>query len=442
MELSETAKTLLTQFTDEVIGMLLAILAFLFLILFVYRLHIRRRLRNFFHQIPASEVKNYLDSIISNGHALRSSFSYREGFDLENRTPSVMPLTNLPLNGANSEANVPSEELGQRDAEIASLKSQIGEKNKTMRELEEMLATARESQDGDSGQEEKLKNEVATLKAQLDQASQSSNNDESETKLQNMVQERDQLKERLDAYELIEEDLANLKRFQEENQKLKAEIEGFRNRPEVANPTPQTAPEENISQGPSSPGESASVAQSVPPEQEQANVAKGQPLEEQASAQLPQEELAKEEPIAVAEGAPLKEDVPVKVAQELTPEEESLKRVLDVTETIDTPTTIVKGGEAEVEPEMVHRVSGGGDAQVPEESGQIPDNSADGAGEDSEAKSLDQALNENIVDNLDDQAIEDLKSDDLEKGEPEVPANEGNQKSAEELLSEFEKMLG
>ena len=440
MELTETTRTILTQFTDEVIGMLLATLAFLFLILFIYRLYTRRRLRSFFHQIPASEVKNYLDSIISNGHALKSSFSYREGFDLENRTPSVLPLADLPSSGINTETKIPSEELSQKDAEIASLKSQIGEKNKTVHELEEMLSSARTADGGNSQEEEKLKNEIQELKSKLEQAPDG----KSEQELENAVKERNKLKERLDEYELIEEDLANLKRFQEENQKLKEELEALRNSPL---PTDNNVAEEAPSKENPPQEEAVNIPQENRTQEEVAQTVQGNQAQEQeeainvASGNSPQEES-----VSMVKDPPKEQEASKKIqnTSQTSPEEESLKKILDVTEVINTPKEIVKGENINTDENVVHRISGE-NVESPEKDhliqGQQPSENEDDS-IDSKAKSLSEVLDENAITDLDDDPTYDLKSDKLEKEESEVPANEGNQKSAEELLSEFEKMLG
>ena len=455
MELTETTRTILTQFTDEVIGMLLATLAFLFLILFIYRLYVRRRLKSFFHQIPASEVKNYLDSIISNGHALKSSFSYREGFDLDNRTPSVLPLADLPLSGTNTETKIPSEELSQKDAEIASLKSQIGEKTKTVRELEEMLSSARENGGGDGQEAERLKNELQEMKSQLEKMP----DDKSEEELQNVVQERNKFKERLEEYELIEEDLANLKTFQEENQKLKKELEALRNRP---------VPEDNMvyEAAVNTPTEEIPLKEN-PPQKESVDVVKESAAGKKEVSQKIQdtsdpsseESLQKvldvteviDDPTRTIKGekADIHEkeslqkvldvtevtDDPTKIIKGEkagTDEEESLQKIFDATEVIDDSKKIVKGEKTSTDENVVQKISG-------ENIEHSEDNELTNV---SETKSLSEVLDENAISDLDDDPIEDLKADELEKEEAEVPANEGNQKSAEELLSEFEKMLG
>ncbi len=316
MEFVETIRTILTQFTDEAIGILLAILAVLLTMLMVYWLYNRRRFRQFSHQIPASVVKNYLDSIIFNSNALKSSLFRGGGLKLGEGVPSVVPANHLSFGGTTVEGGEDSEGFAQKNAEIASLRLQIGEKNKTVEELERMLSSS--GGGGKTFEEEntKLKNEIEELKSQL--VKPSANNGD---QLDSVTKERDKLKERLMEYEIIEEDLANLKRFQEENQKLKEVIDKLK-------------------------------AGGVEPVKEEA------PLEGPVA-----EEAPEEEPIVEA-----------------------------IAEEAETETAL-----EEPEPEAV---------------------------EEEEIEADDSAM---------EAAQEEM---------PEIPANEGKQKSAEELLSEFEKMLG
>ena len=63
-----------------------------------------------------------------------------------------------------------------------------------------------------------LKQEVQSLQVKLQEAQAAGSGNEE------LVSELETLRERLKEYEIIEEDLANLKRLQQENDQLKAEI--------------------------------------------------------------------------------------------------------------------------------------------------------------------------------------------------------------------------
>jgi hypothetical protein len=222
----ESIKLFLTQYTDETIKISISVLVLVFIINLLYWRYNRKKFRKLTHQIPATVVKNYLDSIIANSNALKSSLFRGGGLDVGEGIPSVLPTGDLPTGGA----GVSSEELAQKNAEIASLRGQIADKDKTIAELEKLLAAARESNGGgiSDAEAKALNDQIADLKAQLEAAKAAGGgggDPEAAAKLDQITKERDELKERLMEYEIIEEDLANLKKFQQENAQLKKTIE-------------------------------------------------------------------------------------------------------------------------------------------------------------------------------------------------------------------------
>jgi len=236
----ESLRLVLTQFTDETISISLAVLVVVFASLVAYWFYNRRRFHQLSHQIPASVVKNYLDSIIANSTALKSSLFRGGGLELGEGIPSILPTSDLPSGGI-AVGSDNSEALAQKNAEIANLKSLVGQKDATIAELEKMLEAARASNGGGISEEEAgiLKSEVDSLKAQLEEANAalegavagggSGGDAELDAQIESVTKERDELKERLMEYEIIEEDLANLKKFQQENEQLKktiAELKG------------------------------------------------------------------------------------------------------------------------------------------------------------------------------------------------------------------------
>ena len=80
----ESIRVILTQFTDETISIFLAVLVIVFAALIAYWVYNRRKFHQLSHQIPASVVKNYLDSIIANSTALKSSNVVRLEFITKN----------------------------------------------------------------------------------------------------------------------------------------------------------------------------------------------------------------------------------------------------------------------------------------------------------------------------------------------------------------------
>ncbi len=255
----ESLRLVLTQFTDETISISLAVLVVVFASLVAYWFYNRRRFHQLSHQIPASVVKNYLDSIIANSTALKSSLFRGGGLELGEGIPSILPTSDLPSGGI-AVGSDNSEALAQKNAEIANLKSLVGQKDATIAELEKMLEAARASNGGGISEEEAgiLKSEVDSLKAQLEEANAalegavagggSGGDGELDAQIESVTKERDELKERLMEYEIIEEDLANLKKFQQENEQLKktiAELKGGATEeeaPAVEEPAAEEAP--------------------------------------------------------------------------------------------------------------------------------------------------------------------------------------------------------
>ncbi len=230
----ESIRLILTQFTDETMSIVIAILVLVFSVLVAYWYYNRRKFHQLSHQIPASVVKNYLDSIIANSNALKSSLFRGGGLDVEEGIPAILPTSELPTGGV-SVGGGNSEALAQKNAEIANLKSLLSQKDATISELEKMLEAARSNSGGGITQEEYdiVKSEVTGLKNQLEEAnsalevakSAGSGDSASSAQLDQISSERDELKERLMEYEIIEEDLANLKKYQQENEQLKKTIE-------------------------------------------------------------------------------------------------------------------------------------------------------------------------------------------------------------------------
>ncbi len=245
----ESIRLVLTQFTDETMSIVIAVLVVVFSVLVAYWYYNRRKFHQLSHQIPASVVKNYLDSIIANSNALKSSLFRGGGLEVGEGIPAILPTSELPTGGI-SLGGASSEELASKNAEIANLKSLLSQKDATIAELEKMLEAARSSNGGGISQEEYdiVKSEVTGLKNQLeeansalDEARASSGGNDSSAELDKVTGERDELKERLMEYEIIEEDLANLKKYQQENEQLKKELAALKG---GSAPVAETAPVE------------------------------------------------------------------------------------------------------------------------------------------------------------------------------------------------------
>ncbi len=121
---------------DNVFFISLSVLFLLAVLIIVYWFYTRRKMQELKHQIPAAVIKNYLDSVIQNSNALKSSLFRGGGLDLADGVPSVVPAGSLQSSGA----GVDPQMLAQKNAEIAALQGQIGTKDSQIKELERQLA--------------------------------------------------------------------------------------------------------------------------------------------------------------------------------------------------------------------------------------------------------------------------------------------------------------
>jgi hypothetical protein len=233
----ETIKHIFTNFNDDTIIIFSFMAIFFACIIIAYWLYNRKKFQELSHQIPASVVKNYLDSIIQNSTALKSSLFRGGGLDLGQGIPSVVPVQELPTGNVGGPSQ---EELNQKNAEIQSLNARLAEKDATIDDLNKRLAEGSGAPPVDTAPLEK---EIEDLKAKLAEASSGSGDaGEVQKQLDTVSKERDELKERLMEYEIIEEDLANLKKLQQENEELKKQLADG-GAPAAAEPAPAPEPE-------------------------------------------------------------------------------------------------------------------------------------------------------------------------------------------------------
>jgi outer membrane murein-binding lipoprotein Lpp len=244
-----------SQFSDETLIITLSILILVLVILVVYWHYNKKKFHQLSHQIPASVLKTYLDSIIQNSTSLKSSLFRGGGLEIGNGIPSVVPVGDLPI--GNVSVGDSSEELNQKNAEISSLTQRLADKDRQLGELDAKLREAQAASltSGGGGSSEEvaiLQAEIEKLRAELEAlrsaAPAAGGDDAMAAQLADVTKERDELKERLMEYEIIEEDLANLKRLQQENDQLKKTIAELQaGSPPAAEaapaPTPEPTPE-------------------------------------------------------------------------------------------------------------------------------------------------------------------------------------------------------
>ena len=81
---------LLAKFNQEFLYIAVAVLFVILALIIVYWVYYRKKLHDLTHQIPASVVKNYLDSIIANSNSLKSSLFRGGGLEMMMRKAGVL----------------------------------------------------------------------------------------------------------------------------------------------------------------------------------------------------------------------------------------------------------------------------------------------------------------------------------------------------------------
>lgn len=221
----ESLITLLDKFTPEILVILSGLLV-ITTTLFLWLWFANRRSYNLLrHQLPASVVKQYLDTVIQNSNTLKNAL-FRGG--VEGLDPLSLPQgQGSPVNteqiaqfisksnpqvlvsgGDDSELRA---QLNQKISELAALQSQLSSAQSAKRELESSFAGAQAR--------------IKELEALLAQAGKSGGADSAlAAELEKIKKERNEFQNKLKEYEIIEDDLANLKRLQQENQQLKRSL--------------------------------------------------------------------------------------------------------------------------------------------------------------------------------------------------------------------------
>ncbi len=212
----ESLISLLDKFTPEILVILSGLLV-ITTTLFLWLWFANRRTYNLLrHQLPASVVKTYLDSVIQNSNTLKNAL-FRGDAGAEG---AAVPVTSAMLSGVpDLMAQAPAtsgamdallrEQLQQKLAELAAIQAQLNQSNVVKKDLESNLA----------GSQARVK-ELEAMLANLPKGA-GGGDAALAGELQTVTKERNELRDRLKEYEIIEDDLANLKRLQQENEQLK-----------------------------------------------------------------------------------------------------------------------------------------------------------------------------------------------------------------------------
>lgn len=240
--MTETVRLILTKFTDETITVFSLLLLVTMVGIIIYWFYNRKKFHQLSHEIPASVVKNYLDSIIQNSNSLKSSLFRGGGLEIGNGVPSVVQVGDLPSSASISFGSG-REEITQKNAEISALLQKLNDRQKQIIDLEKTIQDLSAGK-GMGAETDLLKKDllmahqrIKELEALLVAARAASGGDaELQKELNAVTNERNEIRERLKEYAIIEEDLANLKRLHQENDQLKAEIIAMKRGGAVAAP--------------------------------------------------------------------------------------------------------------------------------------------------------------------------------------------------------------
>lgn len=210
-----------SQLTVLLLGLSLIVLAVFVWVWFFNR----RKYQHLKHQIPASVVKNYLDSIIQNSTALKSSLFRGGGLDVDaNGIPSVLPLADLPAGTQAKAADLTMDDSAAR-AQLANIQALLKEKENIIKDLENKIDQLNGEARTKDERIKELERLLAEAQASGNQGSGSGDSSKLQEELKAAIQERDELRDELKQFEIISDDLADLKRLKQENALLKKSLE-------------------------------------------------------------------------------------------------------------------------------------------------------------------------------------------------------------------------
>ena len=200
--MTETIRLILTKFTDETITIFSLLLLVTMVGIIIYWFYNRKKFHQLSHEIPASVVKNYLDSIIENSNSLKSSLFRGGGLDIGNGIPSVVQIGDLPSSKSIG-IGVGSEEVSQKNAEIAALHQKLSDRQRQIQDLEKTIQDLSAGK-GLGAESEILKKDLAQsqqkardLESQLVEAMTRSGGDtEVQKELVSVTNERNEIRER------------------------------------------------------------------------------------------------------------------------------------------------------------------------------------------------------------------------------------------------------
>ena len=417
------------KYTLETIGVLFWLLLAISTGLIIYWVLNRKKYRYYSHEIPASLVRNYQESSNQNQAAFNSPSVGQQD------TATVRRISDL-----DSKVGADQDELNRLLAQINELKEQVSSKDQIIidlqKKIEELMMNADKKEDNNNEElileNKRLKERIAELEALLKAQEEKNNNSSNDEELEELRRKNKDLNSRLMEYEIIEDDLANLKVLQQENARLKSLINSSKDGKDNEESGSNLSEPENVVK-----------KESIHLKTEQSF----------GKVQMASGDFFSKTPVKTKTGASKKkaakeeEDFIDSIGSQ-SPELEELENVMDSKAPVDAQ----DDNTAEVE-SILSIEEGKDEASVLEDPVEEQSEATEKVETmetlpDSEKVGSSEASTEEEKDEEDSAEVEvaEAKSEEntteeevtLEKS----PEKDGEKKSAEELLSEFEKMLG
>jgi hypothetical protein len=195
----EAIALILTKFSDEVIAAQLALLCFVSCVA-LYWLVVRKKKKESAEWVPAALVRAYLDKVRADEQEVR--------FKLFGEAPSL-GVSHAPLATALSTVTTVTDPALLK--EVDALRAQLASSDQRAMEFDRVMNALKAEK---AALEEKLKAAAAGAPVAAGPSPEA-------------LKELEEMKARLQEYEVIEDDLANLKKFQKENEQLRQKVETY-----------------------------------------------------------------------------------------------------------------------------------------------------------------------------------------------------------------------
>lgn len=281
----ESIALIFSKFSSEIISAQLGLLC-LFAAVGLYMILVRKHNRSRTEWVPAALVKEYLDKTARDEHDIRMRLF---GETARVQTAGAAPVQQVVVSGTDPAVM----------KELEALRAQLAVADKRSMEFDKNVATLKSEKEA---LEKKLK--------EVPKAAPAAGADPAVAKeLDTVKKEAEELKARLAEYEVIEDDLANLKKYQIENKELREKLEGKGISVEPATTvaaTPAPAPEATKVEAAAPAPEATTTVAAAPAPAPEVTKVEAAPAPE-AVAEAPAAAEAAPSPVAEAAPAPTAE---------------------------------------------------------------------------------------------------------------------------------------